>query len=143
MPESRLPSFDSLRVGEAIPSLVLPAVTRHQLALYCGASGDHNPLHTDSDHAREKAGLPDVIAHGMLSMAWLGRAVTNWAPQRQLRSYSVRFASMTLIHDVVTCGGSITEKFVVDGERRVRLALEARTHRGNVTLTGEAVVAIP
>ena len=47
----------------------------HELALFAGASGDHNPIHIDIDFAR-KAGMPDVFAHGMLSMAWLGRLLT-------------------------------------------------------------------
>lgn len=135
------PQFDAVNVGDAIPPLVLPPITRIALALYCGASGDHNPLHVDIDFAHQ-AGLPDVIAHGMLSMAYLGRAVTNWAPQRCLRHYGVRFAAMTLVGDVITCSGKVTEKMVMDGERRVRLALQARNQRGEVTLMGDAVVAL-
>ena len=141
MTQSTLPTFDSVKVGDRIPDLVLPPVTRHALALYCGASGDHNPLHVDSDFAR-RAGLPDVIAHGMLSMAWLGRAVTEWVPQRCLRDYGVRFAAMTQIGDVITCSGRIVEKLQAGGERRVRLELEARNQRGEVTLSGQAIVAL-
>ena len=136
-----IPTFDAVNVGDSIPALVLAPVTRIALALYCGASGDHNPLHVDIDFAR-KAGLPDVIAHGMLSMAYLGRAVTHWAPQRCLRQYGVRFAAMTQVGDVITCSGKVTEKMAAGGERRVRLALEARNQRGEVTLLGNAVVAL-
>ena len=77
-------SFDSINVGDTLPPLELPPLTRTTLALYAGASGDHNPMHIDIDFARG-AGMPDVFAHGMLSMAWLGRLLTNWAPQRDLR----------------------------------------------------------
>ncbi len=111
------------------------------MALYCGGSGDHNPLHVDTDFAK-KAGLPDVIAHGMLSMAYLGRAVTNWVPPDRVRGYNVRFAAMTQVHDVVTCTGRIAEKLTVGGENRVRLELEAKTQNGTTTLQGEAVVAL-
>ena len=69
-----LASYDALTVGDAIPSLTLPPLSRLTLALYCGASGDHNPIHVDSDFARS-AGMPDVFAHGMLSMAWLARVL--------------------------------------------------------------------
>src|SRR5437868_9013845 len=134
-----LPKFDSLKVGDAIPVLTTKPISRTTLALYCGGSGDHNPLHVDTDFAK-KAGLPDVIAHGMLSMAYLGRAVTNWVPQKHVRSYSVRFAAMTQVHDVVTCSGRIAEKMTVDGENCVRLELEAKTQGGTVTLQGDAVV---
>ena len=70
------PNFDTLSLGDEIPSLTLPPLTRHTLAVYCGASGDHNPLHVDFDFARA-AGLDDVIAHGMLIMGYMGRTVTD------------------------------------------------------------------
>ena len=74
------PRFEDVRVGDVLPPLVLPPLDRATLALFAGASGDHNPIHIDIDVAR-RAGLPDVIGHGMLSMAWLGRLVTDWASQ--------------------------------------------------------------
>ena len=136
-----LPTFDAIAVGDTIPPVVADPISRTTLALYCGASGDHNPLHVDVEFAN-KAGLPDVIAHGMLSMAYLGRAITNWAAIERVRSYSVRFSSMTQVHDVVTCSGRITEKFTAAGENRVRLELETRTQSGTVTLKGEAIIAL-
>ncbi|MDP7614430.1 MAG: MaoC/PaaZ C-terminal domain-containing protein, partial [SAR324 cluster bacterium] len=65
-----LPKFDSLNVGDEIPALTTPLISRHILALYCGASGDHNPIHVDLDFAKS-SGLDDVIAHGMLSAGYL------------------------------------------------------------------------
>lgn len=136
-----LPSFDTLQVGDAIPVLALPPVSRLTLALYCGASGDHNPIHVDTDFARI-AGLPDVIAHGMLSMAWLARLLTNWVPQTAIRDYSVRFAAMTHVHENITCTGQVTEKFEENGERRVRLSLTTVNAEGQIKLAGDAVVAL-
>lgn len=136
-----LPSFDTLQVGDAIPVLALPPVSRLTLALYCGASGDHNPIHVDTDFARI-AGLPDVIAHGMLSMGWLARLLTNWVPQTAIRDYNVRFAAMTQVHENITCTGEVTEKFEVDGERRVRLLLTTVNAEGQIKLAGDAVVAL-
>jgi acyl dehydratase len=133
--------FDAITVGDQIPPITTEPVSRTTLALYCGASGDHNPLHVDVDFAR-RAGFDDVIAHGMLSMAYLARAVTNWASIDRLRSYAVRFSTMTQVNDVVSCTGCVAEKFVVDGEKRVRLALEAQNRSGEVTVAGEAVVAV-
>ena len=137
-----LPAYASLSVGDAIPSLTLPPVSRLTLALYCGASGDHNPIHVDSDFARS-AGMPDVFAHGMLSMAWLARVLTHWVPQSAIRSYSVRFAAITQVAETITCTGVVTEKFEVDGERRVRLSLTTANAEGQVKLAGDAVVAWP
>jgi len=137
-----LASYDALTVGDAIPSLTLPPLSRLTLALYCGASGDHNPIHVDSDFARS-AGMPDVFAHGMLSMAWLARVLTQWVPQSAIRDYSVRFAAITQVAETITCAGTVTEKFEVDGERRVRLQLTTANAEGQVKLAGDAVVAWP
>ena len=137
-----LASYDTLAVGDAIPSLTLPPLSRLTLALYCGASGDHNPIHVDSDFARS-AGMPDVFAHGMLSMAWLARVLTHWVPQSAIRDYSVRFAAITQVAETITCAGVVTEKFEVDGERRVRLSLTTANAEGQVKLAGDAVVAWP
>jgi acyl dehydratase len=117
-------------------------LSRLTLALYCGASGDHNPIHVDSDFARS-AGMPDVFAHGMLSMAWLARVLTHWVPQSAIRAYSVRFAAITQVAETITCAGVVTEKFEVDGERRVRLSLTTANAEGQVKLAGDAVVAWP
>ena len=137
-----LASYDALTVGDAIPSLTLPPLSRLTLALYCGASGDHNPIHVDSDFARS-AGMPDVFAHGMLSMAWLARVLPHWVPQSAIRDYSVRFAAITQVAETITCAGTVTEKFEVDGERRVRLQLTTANAEGQVKLAGDAVVAWP
>ena len=134
-------SYDSLSVGDEISAVNKSAISRHTLALYCGGSGDHNPIHVDSDFAKA-AGMPDVFAHGMLSMAYLGQALTGWVPQSALRSYGVRFASITWVGNELTCGGTVTEKFEEDGEKRVRLEVKAEDQDGEIKLIGEAVVAL-
>ncbi len=134
-------SYDSLSVGDEISAVNKPAISRHTLALYCGGSGDHNPIHVDSDFAKA-AGMPDVFAHGMLGMAYLGQALTGWVPQSALRSYGVRFASITWVGNELTCGGTVTEKFEEDGEKRVRLEVKAADQYGDIKLIGEAVVAL-
>ena len=135
------PRFDEVAVGDALPSLTLPALDRTTLALYAGASGDHNPIHIDIDVAR-RAGLPDVIGHGMLSMAWLGRLLTNWAPQSALRRFDVRFQGITHLGNVITCSGRIVEKLERDGERLVRIELAAVNQHGERKTAGEALVAL-
>lgn len=130
-----------LKQGDALPAFTAEPVTRLALALYCGASGDHNPMHVDIDVAR-RAGMPDVFAHGMLGMATLGRLLTGWAPQQRLREYGVRFTAITRVGDALTCTGTVTEVFEAGGERRVRIALAAADAAGEVKLTGDAVVAI-
>ncbi|MFJ7794141.1 MaoC family dehydratase [Pseudomonas sp. NPDC096950] len=133
--------MSNIQVGSEITPLQLPPVSRHTLALYCGASGDHNPIHVDSDFA-VKAGMPDVFAHGMLSMAYLGRMLTNWQPQSKLRTFTSRFVALTQVHDVITCTGSVIELFEEQGVQLARLSIAATTGNGTQTLLGEAVVAL-
>lgn len=132
----------SVAIGEALPPLACPPVTRTMLALYCGASGDHNPLHVDIDFARE-AGLDDVIAPGMLVMAWMGRTLTAQVPQAAIRSFATRFHAMTRVGDAITCTAKIVEKTVDGGEPRVRVAVEARDQRGELKAAGDALIALP
>jgi len=127
--------------GVALDPLEIPPISRTTLALFAGASGDHNPIHIDLDVARS-AGLDDVFAHGMLSMAYLGRLLTDNFPAERLRSYKVRFASITPVHGQPTCTGVVRSVEDVDGERRATLDLTVTLADGTVTLQGEAVVAV-
>lgn len=135
----------AIKVGDVLPSFTTEPISRLTLALYCGASGDHNPMHVDIDYARA-GGSPDVFAHGMLSMGYLGRLLTNWVPQQQLREYGVRFVAITQVGDAITCSGTVTELFEVESggrrERRARLSLQTTNQHGQVKLSGDAVVAI-
>jgi acyl dehydratase len=130
-----------ITVGAELHDLALSPITRSTLALFAGASGDHNPIHIDLDVAKS-AGLDDVFAHGMLSMAYLGRLLTGWVPQERIRSFEVRFATITPVHGEPTCSGRVVAVDTVDGERRATLELAITLADGTVTLTGGAVVAI-
>jgi len=132
-------NLNAIAVGDELPSFTTDPVNRTTLALYCGASGDHNPIHVDIDFAK-KAGMPDVFAHGMLSMAYLGRLLTNWVAQERLRSYSVRFAAITQLGDAITCSGRVLEKDETSGT--LRLEITTRNQAGEIKLSGEAVVAL-
>ncbi len=133
--------YSDIQVGDEIPLLELAAINRTTLALYCGASGDHNPIHIDIDFAR-KARMPDVFAHGMLSAAYLGRLLTNWVPQDRVRSLSIRFTGITHLGHIPSCTGRVVEKFEQDNEKRVRLQLRCGNQFGEEKLAGEAVVAL-
>ena len=144
VPQPRTRSGDAMTpvVGDTLAPLELPPISRLDLALYCGASGDHNPIHVDIDFARS-AGMPDVFAHGMLSAAWLGRLLTNWLPQSAIRSLDVRFAAITGVGERITCTGEVVEVFEHEGQRSARLRLATRNEQGVTKLTGEALVAWP
>jgi len=121
--------------GSELPPLIADQISRTTLALFAGASGDHNPIHIDLDVAHF-AGQHDVFAHGMLSMAYLGRLLTDWVPQERLQSWRVRFAAITPVHARPTCTGRVVS--VTDGLATVELTVTLPD--GTVTLTGDAVV---
>lgn len=131
----------ALKAGDVPVSRTFDPITRHELALYCGASGDHNPIHVDIDFAKA-SGFPDVFTHGMFVMARLGMAVNAVFPTASIREYGVRFAAITQIGAQITCEGTITAIEDVGGERRARLELVARDQNNEVKLKGEAVVAL-
>lgn len=124
-----------MKPGDALPALEIPPISRTTLALYAGASGDHNPMHIDLDVA-QSAGMDDVFAHGMLSMAYLGRLLTGYVPQERIRSYTVRFVAITPVHGAPACTGRVVS--VEDG--RAQLDLTVTLADGTVTLRGSAVV---
>jgi acyl dehydratase len=128
-------------VGAELPPLVVDPISRTTLALFAGASGDLNPIHIDLDVARS-AGLDDVFAHGMLSMAYLARLLTGAFAQDQLRSMKVRFAAITPVHGRPTCTGRITAVDEVGGQRLATIDLQVTLADGTQTLAGEAVVAV-
>lgn len=131
----------NVQVGDTLPTLRLPPVNRTMLALFAGGSGDHVPLHIDTDFAR-RAGMPDVFAHGMLGMAWIGRLVTAWAPQSALRSFNVRFVAITHLGNEPVLTGKVIELVEQDGERRAKLEVQMANQYGQAKILGEALVAL-
>jgi acyl dehydratase len=134
------PKFDQVKVGDTLKPIVLPPISRHQLALYCGGSGDHNPIHVDLDFAK-KFGFKDVFAHGMLSMGFLGRLVTSYAPRDRIRKLGTRFTSITWPGDVITLSGKVTGKREEGGEKLIDLEVKCTNQNGQDTLQGHATVA--
>ncbi|MFM0416753.1 MaoC family dehydratase [Paraburkholderia aromaticivorans] len=134
-------SFDDVKVGDTLPPLTLAPIDRTTLALFAGASGDHNAVHIDLDFAR-RSGMPDVFAHGMLSMAYLGRLLNAWVDQRQLRQFGVRFVGITHLGHRITCSGRVVEKFEADGERRMKVEIQTANQYGEPRVLGDAVIAL-
>ncbi|MHA4778825.1 MaoC/PaaZ C-terminal domain-containing protein [Streptomyces sp. MSC1_001] len=124
----------TLNPGDTL-TLACPKITRTVLALYAGASGDHNPVHIDID-ACQAVGIDDVFAHGMLSMAYLGRLLTDWVPQERIASYEVRFSAITPVNSTPVCTGTVTA--VEAG--LAHLDLTVTLPDGTVTLRGSAAL---
>ncbi|GAA3186597.1 MULTISPECIES: MaoC family dehydratase [Streptomyces] len=122
-------SYDDVEVGTELPAQSFP-VTRATLVRYAGASGDFNPIHWNEKFAKE-VGLPDVIAHGMFTMAEAARVVTDWAGDpAAVAEYGVRFTKPVVVPNDDT--GAVIE---VSGKVAAKLDDEARTVRVDLTAT--------
>lgn len=134
-------TFDSISIGDELPLLRTKKITRTTLALFAGASGDHNPMHIDIDFAKQ-CGLDDVFAQGMLSMAYLGRLITGWVPQQAIKDLSVRFTSITQLYAEITCQGRVEGKYQKDGKNILTIFIEAKDQNGDVKITGNAEIEL-
>ena len=133
--------------GDELPPLQVH-LTRADLVRYAGASGDFNPIHW-SDRVATGAGLPGVIAHGMLTMATAGRLVTNWiGDPTALRTFGVRFTRPVIVPDddegasvdITGVVGDVTE---TDGTRVARVDITAKFDGKTVLGRASAEVQLP
>ena len=137
-------SYAEVVRGTELPAVTYP-VTRLSLVKYCGASGDFNVIHWNERVARS-VGLPNVIAHGMFTMAQAGRYVTDWAGDAgALVDFGVRFSAPVVVPDddagaEIEVSGTIEEK--LDGNLVV-LGLTARSGGAKVLTRARAVVRLP
>jgi acyl dehydratase len=130
----------TVAVGDTGPPFGIGPITRTDIVRYAGASGDFNPIHHDEPFARS-AGLPSVMAHGMLSAGILASFVTRWFGVGAVRRYRVRFRERVWPGDVLCAEGRVTRIFDGAGERRAELELALRRQDGQPVVTGTAEVA--
>lgn len=133
--------FATLKTGDEIPPLTKPPITREQLLDYGPASGDMNPIHRDDNFAKA-AGYPSVFAHGMVSMGFLGELLAARFGANNIRRFRVRFGAITWPGDVITCKAKVVKSYEAEGERRLELDLATVDQKGEVKVTGSAVVAV-
>jgi acyl dehydratase len=113
-------SLEKINIGDTLPALALPPINRTTLALFAGASGDHNAIHIDTDYAR-KAGMVD---------------------QRQLREFGVRFMGITQLGHQITCTGAVVDRFEFEGEQRIKVEVRTTNQYGETKIVGDAVIAL-
>ena len=136
-----LSNLNDLKPGDDLPTFVTAPITRQTLAIYCGASGDHNPIHVDIDFAKQ-SGLDDVIAHGMLVMSYCSRALLEHFPQQSIIAFDTRFVGMTHVGDEIRVSISISEEDYRGETRRLNLSLTAENQFGDTKTTGTATVEL-
>ncbi|MFJ6798601.1 MaoC family dehydratase [Streptomyces sp. NPDC091268] len=135
--------YDDVEVGTELPAASFP-VTRATLVRYAGASGDFNPIHWNEKFAKE-VGLPDVIAHGMFTMAEAVRVVTDWVGDPgAVVEYGVRFTKPVVVPNddrgaLIEVTAKVAAK--LDGNR-VRVDLTAMSAGQKVLGMSRAVVAL-
>lgn len=130
--------FETIQEAKPFPVIQHPEITRVQLVKYAGASGDFNALHT-VEEVGEQAGT-GVIAHGMLVMGMVSKAVTSWVPRKNIKKYNVRFKKMTYPGEVIEVVGKVLEK---NQDNTVLCEVQARNLDGEVKVSGhfEAVLS--
>jgi acyl dehydratase len=131
-------SRQRLSVGTSREAVVVDDLTRTQLVMYAGASGDYNPLHTDEVFATKVAGFPGVFAHGMLTMALTGKALTDWVGDGRLRTFGVRFRGQVWPGDTLTTTVTVSAFDEVDGEPVADLDVVTTNQAGDAVLSGSA-----
>ncbi|MDP3714410.1 MAG: MaoC/PaaZ C-terminal domain-containing protein [Mycobacteriales bacterium] len=143
-----MPRYDDVEIGTELPTQSFP-IQRANLVQYAGASGDFNIIHWN-ERVAKAVGLPNVIAHGMLTMATAGRVVTDWVGDPgALVSYGVRFSRPVVVEDddqgaTLTVSGVVEDKRPADGAGgEVVVALTARVGEDKVLAGAKAVVRLP
>jgi len=138
-------SYDEVEVGTELPARSFP-VNRATLVQYAGASGDFNPIHWNERFATE-VGLPDVIAHGMFTMASAVRVVTDWAGDPgAVVEYGVRFTKPVVVPNdgtgaLIEVSAKVAAK-LDDDERTVRVDVTAVSAGQKVLGMSRAVVRL-
>lgn len=131
-------NFAEVNIGDEAP-IVSHKLTRTDLVKYSGASGDFNPMHTDEVVA-EKAGLPSVFGHGMFSMGFLGRAITDWAGAGNLKNYTVRFTKQTWPGETLSTKIVVTAKDETEEGKIISAEVNLLNQDGESKLSGSTKI---
>ena len=131
-------SATNLKAGDTYTECQVEDLSRTQIVMYAGASGDYNPVHTDEKFTKEVAGYPSVFAHGMLTMGMTGRMLTNYVGDGRLTKYGVRFTSQVWPGDTLNSTATVVD--VTDGI--VNLSVETTNQDGALVLSGYAAARV-
>ncbi|MFO7963996.1 MAG: MaoC/PaaZ C-terminal domain-containing protein [Desulfobacterales bacterium] len=132
----------ALNVGDTYQERVVDDLTRTQIVQYAGASGDYNPVHTDSVFAVQVAGFPSVFAHGMLSMGMTGKMLTNYVGDGRLTGFGVRFTRQVWPGDILDAKAVVKDIREEGGRHFVDLDVETLNQNGETVVKGYASALI-
>ncbi len=133
-------TFAQAKAGGSAPE-IRHQLTRTDLVMYAGASGDFNPMHHDEIKAKA-AGFPSVFGHGMFSAGFLAKAVTDWVGVGNLRRYKVRFVKQTWPGETLIARATVVRTREENGDRLVDIECSLTTDTGEVKVSGEATAAL-
>ena len=131
-----------IEIGQEHEEVVVDNLSRTQIVMYAGASGDYNPLHTDDEFTTKVAKYPSVFAHGMLTMGMTGRMLTNWVGDGRLTRYGVRFTAQVWPGDTLTATANVKEIREEDGVQLAELSVVTRNQDESVVIKGSATARI-
>jgi len=131
-----------LQVGDRRDEVLVDGLTRTQIVMYAGASGDYNPVHTDEKFTKEIAGYPSVFAHGMLSMGMTGRVLTDWVGDGRLTKYGVRFSKQVWPGDTLTAAVVVDAIRDDDGVPYADFTVVTKNQDGDDVLVGSATARL-
>ena len=135
-------SASKIKVGDSYTEKVAEDLSRTQIVMYAGASGDYNPLHSDDLYTTKVAGYPSVFAHGMLSMGMTGRMLTNYVGDGRLTKYGVRFVRQVFPGDSLVATATVAAIRDESGTKLVDLDITTINQNGEPVVTGSATARL-
>jgi len=140
-------TFGSVEVGQELPA-VTRRVTQESFWRYAAASLDYNPVHCDPEwvKAARPFGLPETVAHGMMTISFMLTVVSNWAYPSllQIATIDTKLLWPVVAGSAVTCTGVISEKHpICPGRDHVMVDLQAVNHEGRILAVGRTKVVFP
>ena len=135
-------SVRSLNIGDSYEEVVVDDLTRTQLVMYAGASGDYNPLHTDEIYTTQIAGYPTVFAHGMLTMGLTGKMLINYVGDGRLTKFGVRFTNQVWPGDTLTSTATVRDIKMNENETLVDLDVKTVNQKDETVVRGYATAKI-
>jgi acyl dehydratase len=134
--------LSDLSVGASHEEVVCENLSRTQIVQYAGASGDYNPIHTDTPFATQVSGYPSVFAHGMLSMGMTGKMLTNYVGDGRLTAFGVRFTRQVFPGATLTAKATVEAVREENGQHFVDLAVVTTNQDGEEVAKGNATARV-